>query len=247
MERKILLTLSYDGSGFEGWQIQKRGRTVQGEMEQALLTMHRHPVRITAAGRTDSGVHAMGQTAHFTTDLDSVPPGKFVPALNGLLPHDIRVIAGREVHQSFHARYDATSREYRYLITWNRKLRSSTASRAWFLARCPSVSRLNMHAREIIGTRDFTACCSAGDPSNNRVRKIDAAVWYPMGTHLVFVIRGNAFLWKMVRSLVGTMVELEASGAPQGSMGEILNSRDRSRAGTTAPAHGLCLWEVQYG
>ncbi len=247
MERKMLLTLSYDGSDFAGWQVQKHERTVQGELERALEVMHRRPVRATAAGRTDSGVHARRQKAHFTTDLGSVSPEKFVPALNGLLPRDVRIIASREVPGTFHARYDAVSREYRYIVTWNRLLRSDTSTRAWFMDRCPSVSLLNSYAREIIGTRDFTACCAAGDSSETRLRRIEAAIWYPMGTHLVFMIRGNAFLWKMVRSLVGTMIELEASGAPGSAMADILASKDRCRAGITAPAHGLYLWEVSYG
>ncbi len=244
-ERKICLTAAFDGSDFQGWQVQDTGRTIQGVIERALEVMHHHPVRLTGAGRTDSGVHARGQTAHFTTDISSITPERFIPALNGLLPRDVRITDSIEVPSSFHARFDAVSREYRYITRYGTA--DPTAGRGCLQLRTiPDVGLLNRFARAVVGTHDFTAFSSAGDTSATRVRRVIDASWYACGTEIVFEIRGNAFLWKMVRSLVGTMLELERDSAPVSVMKEILESRDRSRAGTTAPPEGLHLWRVAY-
>lgn len=243
-ERKICLTAAYDGTCFYGWQVQAAGRTVQGVMEEALEQMHRRPVRLTGAGRTDSGVHARGQRAHFTTDIASMEPQQFVPALNSLLPRDVRVTDAREVPPNFHARYDAVSREYRYLLHWGSQ--NPMNSGVMQISQIPDIPLLNAYARCIIGIHDFTSFCSSGDASASRIRNITDAVWYARGSDAVFLIRGNAFLWKMVRSLVGTMLELEQACAPASEMKGILEARDRERSGTVARSSGLHLWRVEY-
>ena len=245
-ERKICLTISFDGTDFQGWQVQTSGRTVQGVLEDALGTIHRRPVRLTGAGRTDTGVHARAMKAHFTTDIASMAADRFVPALNSLLPRDVRVVASVQVPPEFHARYDALAREYRYILS-EHTLFPLHQRGVFRLGRHADIPTLNRYASYLVGTHDFTTFSAAGDTSTSKVRRIDAASWYPQGNTVVCAIRGNAFLWRMVRSLVGTMLDLEREGADPSLMGELLAARDRSRALSTISPGGLHLWRIWYG
>jgi tRNA pseudouridine38-40 synthase len=245
-ERTIRLDLSYDGTDFSGWQRQKNDRSVQEEIEKALALMHRHGVEVVGAGRTDSGVHAERQTAHFHTDIRSIPADRFRLALNKLLPPDIRVLESREVESGFHARYDARLRRYRYFVETARECQPWLSRYAWHIHRRLDIPRLNSMASALIGELDFTAFSCAQDPSENRSRFVYGASWRYEGSLAVFEISANAFLWRMVRSLVGSMVEYEREGKDGGWMREVLASRDRSLAGATAPARGLFLWNVEY-
>ena len=205
-----------------------------------------HSVEVTGAGRTDSGVHAERQTAHFRTDRDSIPGDRFRLALNQFLPRDMRILDSREVYPEFHARFDARLGIYRYFLETSRECPPWRARYAWHLRRGLDLRRMNGMASLLIGERDFTAFSSARDPSDNRYRFVQDASWrYGCGL-VVFEISANAFLWRMVRSLVGSMVEYEGEGRDPGWMRDVLDSRDRSRAGATAPACGLFLWKVEY-
>jgi tRNA pseudouridine38-40 synthase len=245
-ERTIRLDLSYDGTDFSGWQRQKNARSVQEEIEKALAIMHRHPVEVSGAGRTDAGVHAERQTAHFRTDIRSIPADRFRLALNKLLPPDVRILESSQVDPGFHARYDARLRSYRYFIETAAECPPWRARYAWHLHRRLDLARLNAMASALIGEVDFTAFSSARDPSENRSRFVYGASWRYEGSLAVFEISANAFLWRMVRSLVGSMVEYEHDGRDGEWMRTILASRDRSLAGVTAPACGLFLWNVEY-
>ncbi len=244
--RRIKLTLAYDGTGFCGWQIQKRERTVQDELQKVLAILHKHPVAVTGSGRTDAGVHALGQTAHFDTDLQAMPPGKFVPAMNSLLPADIRIRQASEVGKDFHARYGALQREYSYHMTILSENDPFSRPYSCQLVRMPDIRLLNGYAAAILGTHDFSAFSAAGDTSESKVRTIFTSSFGFVGKKLVYTICGNAFLWRMVRSLVGTMLDLERVGSPAESMAAVLASADRGRVGTTAPAKGLFLYRVRY-
>jgi tRNA pseudouridine38-40 synthase len=244
--RNIKLVLSYDGTDFLGWQVQKNGRTVQGEVERALAKMHGHPVSATAAGRTDSGVHAAGQVANFYTDIRSIGPERFIPALNSLLPFDIRVFAGREVPDRFHSRHDARLREYRYYIYPRPVVPPYFRNHCHWVNYRPNLARLSAMASSIVGTRDFTSFAAVGDPNPSKVRDIFAASFFAEGPFLVFRITGSSFLWKMVRTLVGTMLDLDGEDAPPERMRDIIDRRDRRAAGETAPAGGLFLHKVLY-
>lgn len=249
MNRRLCVTAAYWGAGFQGWQIQKSGRTVQGELEKALKKLLKEPVRIVGSGRTDSSVNAREQCAHFETGNVSIPPERFVPALNSMLPKDVRILSCREVDGSFHARYSALSREYRFYVLPGSDLESSGSLYAWpclKLKRQPDLKMLNSYAQYIPGTKNFTSFTAAGDASKSKVRHMYSAVWYPEGKFLVFRILGNAFLWKMVRSLVGTMLDLEWKKAPPKEMLRIFMAEDRRLAGITAPGDGLFLWKVNY-
>jgi len=249
--RNVALRISYDGSRFLGWQRQSeaalgKGRTVQEEIEKALARMHSHPVPLIGSGRTDSGVHAAGQVANFHTDIASIPADRFVPALNSLLPKDVRILASREVSESFHARFDARARTYRYFMYCGKHPLAHELPYVWHLGRWPSVARLNRMASCLAGEIDCTTFTASGDQSKTRCRYLYGARFFPEGERLVFEISANAFLWKMVRSITGTLIELESKDAPVSAFRDALEARDRRRAGATAPSDGLFLWDVRY-
>ena len=244
--RNIRLTLAYDGTDFAGWQRQKDARTAQEELEKALGTMHGHPVPTVAAGRTDSGVHARGQVANFYTDIRSIPAQRFLPALNKLLPRDLRILEAAEADYDFHSRYDARLRRYRYFTACGGAPDPARLRYAHFMRRRPDLAVLNRMASRLLGETDFTALSSARDESLSRSRFVHEASFRWEGESLVFEIAANAFLLRMVRSIVGCILDFEAGGRDGDDFAALLASRDRSAAGPTAPARGLFLWNVEY-
>jgi tRNA pseudouridine38-40 synthase len=247
-KRNIRLALSYDGSDFAGWQRQKNARSVQGELERALERMHGHGVPTVGAGRTDAGVHAMGQTANFYTDIGSIEAGRFLPALNKLMPRDVRVLSAREADFDFHSRYDARLRRYRYFILCSPSPDPMRLRYCHHLRRRPSLESLNAAAGRILGESDFTSFSSAKDESASPWRCVTESCFRWEGELLVYEVAANAFLWRMVRSLVGSLLHYEAedAGGAAERMERVLRSRDRTLAGPTAPARGLFLWNVEY-
>jgi len=244
--QNIRLTLAYDGTDFAGWQRQKDARTAQEELEKALGTMHGHPVPTVAAGRTDSGVHARGQVANFYTDIRSIPAQRFLPALNKLLPRDLRILGAEEVDYDFHSRYDARLRRYRYFTACGGAPDPVRLRYAHFIRRRPDLAVLNRMSSRLLGETDFTALSSARDESLSRSRFVHEASFRWEGESLVFEIAANAFLLRMVRSIVGCILDFEAGGRDGDDFAALLASRDRSAAGPTAPARGLFLWNVEY-
>lgn len=245
--RNILLTLSYDGSAFCGWQRQQSGlRTVQEEVEKVLTLLHKTPIVLYGSGRTDSGVHAAAQAANFVSPIDGIPLANYIPALNSRLPHDIRVHRAEEKPLDFNARFNAVSRTYRYFFYCGKTPSAQDMPYVWPLYRYPDVGVLNKMARCLQGETDCSAFAAAGDKSLSNNRFIERAVFFMQGNKLVFEICANAFLWKMVRSLAGTFIELEKKGGDDTDFKEILESKDRKAALTTAPAQGLFLWNVNF-
>jgi tRNA pseudouridine38-40 synthase len=244
--RNIRLTLAYDGSEFCGWQVQARGRTVQGAIEEALARMHGHPVRIQGAGRTDTGVHATGQVANFYTDLDSIEATRWCLALNSYLPHDVRALDSREVEPEFNARDSARLRAYAYYLYAAPIGPPHVRRYCWKIVRRPDVAALNRLAAVFLGDHDFTTFAAAGDLGKSKVRRVVSACFHPEGLFLVFRIAATSFVWKMVRSLLGTMLEYEREGRTAAELASALEARDRLRAGTSAPARGLFLERVVY-
>jgi tRNA pseudouridine38-40 synthase len=245
-ERTIRLLVSYDGTDFSGWQRQNADRSVQGEMEKALERLHKRPVQLVGSGRTDSGVHAAGQVAHFRSPIPSIPPEKYVMALNALLPRDVRVLESREASPDFHARFDAKSRTYRYFIICGRPGLPHELRYAWQIWRRPRVEVLNAMAAALLGETDCSTFATPKDSSESRCRFISHARFQPEGDTLVFEIRANAFLWKMVRSVVGSLLHYEEKGATVADFAAVAASRDRALAGPTAPPQGLFLWRIEY-
>lgn len=258
VNRNILLTISYDGTDFCGWQRQddsnggQAERTVQGEVEKALEKMLKQKIPLYGSGRTDSGVHALAQAANFYCPVASVPAENFVRALNAFLPDDVRIIDSKEVPEDFNARKSATSRVYRYFIYCGDDIPANDNRFCWCVKNyTPNIERLNKYASCLRGELDCSSFAASGDDSISNNRYIDNAYFFEQkdiwGRNLlVFEIEANAFLWKMVRTLTGTLINLDKDNAPQDAMEKILNSKDRTKAGVTAPPTGLFLYEIKF-
>ena len=255
--RNILLTISYDGTDFCGWQRQDEGniknsfRTVQGEVELALEKLHKTPIVLYGSGRTDSGVHALAQAANFFSPIDSIPVRHYPEALNCFLPQDIRITDAKEVSESFNARFSATSRVYRYYIV-PKKICASQNRFCWFVNYEPNLNRLNEYCKCLKGEIDCASFVASGDLSLSTNRYIENAHFFVQKNFpddsevLVFEIEANAFLWKMVRTITGTLISLDKKNAPLDSMQKIIEAKDRKKAGATAPAKGLFLYEIKF-
>jgi len=256
--RNILLTISYDGTDFCGWQRQddvKGGvaeRTVQGEIEKALEKIHHQKTLVYGSGRTDSGVHALGQAANFYSPIDTIPPENYIRALNAFLPQDIRITDAKEVPEDFSARKSATSRVYRYFIAFDDRNPANNSRFTWCVKKyTPNLERLNKYAECLRGELDCSSFAASGDDSVSNNRYIDDAHFFIQKDIwgkdlLVFQVEANAFLWKMVRTLTGTLINLDKTNAPEDSMEKILKSKDRTKAGVTAPPTGLFLYEIKF-
>lgn len=257
--RNILLTISYDGTDFCGWQRQddaaghgEAERTVQGEIEKALEKIHKEKTQLYGSGRTDSGVHAAGQAANFFSPLDSMPAENYVRAINAFLPHDVRILSACEVPENFSARKSATSRLYRYFIVTGDSTPADNMRFCWHVKNYkPNLERLNKYCQCLHGEIDCASFAASGDESLSTCRYIDDAKFFMQKDRwgndmLVFQIEGNAFLWKMVRTLTGTLVNLDKNAAPDDAMKKILEAKDRKAAGVTAPPNGLFLYEIKF-
>ena len=244
--RNIRLTLEYDGTRYHGWQHQKNALSIQEVVETALGRITGETVRLIGSGRTDAGVHALAQVANFTT-TSTVPLRAFFFGLNSLLPTDIAVLEAVEVPLTFHARYGTLLKTYEYRIL-NRPVRSPLNHiHAWWLSHPLDFAALEEAAQFLPGEHDFLAFRAAGSRPGPAVRHVREAVWHsrPQGW-LIFTITANGFLRGMVRSLVGTIVEIGKGKYRPGYLGEVLKKRDRRLAGPTAPPQGLFLVKVEY-
>jgi tRNA pseudouridine38-40 synthase len=244
--RTLKATLAYDGTDFVGWQIQSRGRTVQAVVEAGLARMQGTRVRVTAAGRTDSGVHATGQVINFDTEL-SIPADRYPEAVNSYLPPDVRVLEVAEVDASFDSRRSAVQRTYRYYVACGQVLPPHLRRYCIWLRRRPDLAALNSLAGEICGTHDFTLFASADDENVDKVRTVSTSAFHvEAGGTVVYTISAGSFLRRMVRSIVGTLLDMEARGAAPVEVRAALETRDRRVVGPTAPARGLFLERVRY-
>jgi tRNA pseudouridine38-40 synthase len=242
--RNVSLDVSYDGTSYSGWQIQNNALTIQGVIEAGLATVVKEKVRITYAGRTDAGVHALGQVIAFKTDT-SMTGEQFKYALNALLPQDIRVMEAHEASLSFHPRYSALRRWYRYIIWNGRDAVPFFNNYALWIKRSVDISRFETYCRMIIGTHNFTSFATVGT-HENPIRRIFECAMKKKGDFIVFDIIANSFLRKMVRTIIGTFLELEREKVSPKAVDEILRAEDRRIAGETAFAGGLYLAKVFY-
>ena len=241
--RNIKLNIEYDGTDFAGWQVQPGQRTVQGLLEEKLSSMLEEKISVLGSGRTDAGVHAAGQVANFKTSRD-IPLRAFEEGLNSLLPGDVAILKAEEAADAFHARFDAKSRRYRYQIVFRRSpLRERYAWRMTYKAD-PAI--LKSLAAQMLGQHDFTAFASAQAEVNNFICLIEKAEWIFADDMWTFEIKANRFLHNMVRILVGTMIDMARGQMDHNDLLKILEAKDRTLAGKTAPACGLCLMEVLY-
>ncbi len=242
--QKLVAVVEYDGTDYLGFQVQAQGATIQGEMERALAAVAQEEVRVVGAGRTDAGVHAQGQVIAFSTAWRH-PVEELQRALNAVLPKDIAVRELRPVARGFHPRFDAVSREYRYTI-FNQPLRSPLTRRfAYHFPQPLDVAAMNEAAGSLVGSHDF-ASFGRAPQGDNTVREVYRAQWTSEEPVVYFDIVADAFLYRMVRSLVGTLLLVGTGELSSAGFEEILQSADRSKAGQAAPAHGLCLIRVNY-
>lgn len=244
--RNIKLLIEYDGSAYHGWQRQQNALTIQEVLETSLSRLTRENIRLIGSGRTDAGVHALGQVANFTTVTD-LPLSAFRAGLNRLLPADIAILAAQEVAPEFHARYAALAKIYEYRLL-NRPVRSPVhRAYCWWLPMFLDEAAIKQAIAALIGEHDFSAFQTSGSIIKNPVRRVWAASWEQAaaGWHR-FQITANGFLRGMVRSLVGTLVDIGRGKRRPEDLALILASQDRSQAGPRAPAQGLYLVQVIY-
>jgi tRNA pseudouridine38-40 synthase len=246
LQRRIALIVAYDGSNFWGWQKQKTGRTVQQEIETAVGKITGETAAVAGSGRTDTGVHARGQVASFLTRNNSVSAGQFARALNAKLAYDIRILKSFEVPADFDARRHAIRRIYRYRLIAADTVDPLTRHYTYTARQPLSLSRLNALAPLFTGTHDFTAFCSAQDANHNKIRTIYKSYFVAEGAMLTYHIEGNAFLMNMVRSIVGTLLDLHSRPQGADTIISALKTGNRALCGTTAKANGLTLEAVLY-
>jgi len=243
--RNIKLVIQYEGTDYRGWQRQAAGPTIQAELEKAILHLTGARSALIGAGRTDAGVHALAQAANFRTD-SSLPCERIVHGLNAHMPRDIAVTDAADVPLSFHACRDAIAKRYAYTIHYGPVRPVLERRTRWHLYIHVDWDRVKEAAAHIVGTHDFAALCTKADLSRNLVRTVHSLEVEMDPPVVRIVVEANGFLYNMVRNIVGTLVSVGKGRLSPGDMPGILASRDRRKAGPTAPGAGLCLVEVRY-
>jgi tRNA pseudouridine38-40 synthase len=246
---KFKLTIAYDGSAYQGWQVQKTGTGVQEKVEAALAKLVPSRPRVHSSSRTDTGVHALGMVAHVEVPRAGfkLTARKLALALNAWLPADIRVRSVTRAPGKFHARFDATGKQYRYFV-WNHPAMNPLLRHsAWHVPRPLDLGTMRSAARLFLGRHDFKSFAGTRNyEAESTVRTLTRCEIKKRGSLLTFFIEGDGFLYKMCRGLVGTLVQVGQGKIAAADLKKILVSRDRRVAGMTAPAHGLVLWKVFY-
>lgn len=246
MIRQLRLVVEYDGTDLGGWQRQANAPTVQGHLEAALTQVLQHPAAVSGASRTDAGVHALGQVATVRTER-TIPPHGVRRGLNGLLPRSISVTEVTEVPADFHPRFSATGKHYRYLLLARPDRSPRWDTYAWHAPRPLDRAAMAAAGAAFLGEHDFRGFRSVKCTSRTTIRRLDAVeLSNPAPELLAIDVRGNAFLHNMVRIIAGTLVDVGLGRIAPGDLPSIIASGDRSRAGPTAPPHGLTLVAVRY-
>jgi tRNA pseudouridine38-40 synthase len=243
--RRLKLVLAYCGTRYHGWQVQSNVLSVQECLESCLAKLTNGPVRLHAAGRTDAGVHALGQVAHFDTP-STIAAAALQRGVNSLLPDDIAVRHVAEVPMDFHARYSARQKTYAYVVH-NHPLRAVfSAPYVWYVPQPLEVAAMHTAAQILLGRHDFSAFRASSCATRSPVRCLSRLAVKRRAARIIFVMRADGFLQHMVRNIVGTLVEIGRGKMSPEAIGAILHSRQRSQAGPTAPPQGLFLVRVHY-
>lgn len=243
---RIALGIEYDGSAYKGWQLQRHAvRTVQGEVEAALGRVAAHPVRVSCAGRTDTGVHAVGQVVHFDTEARR-EPRNWVLGANVNLPADVAVSWAQPVDETFHARFAAEARSYRYLIL-NRPTRSSLlGGRTTWVHRPLDAVAMHLAGQALVGTHDFSSYRAMGCQAKSPVRTLYTLRVVRKGELIELYVHANAFLHHMIRNIAGVLIAIGSGEKPVAWAAEVLGVRDRTLGGVTAAPHGLYFERAWY-
>ena len=246
---KFKLVIAYAGTAYQGWQVQKIGTGVQEKIEAALAHYFPSQPRLHSSSRTDTGVHALGMVAHFEIPKteNKIPLARLAIALNAFLPDDIRVLHATRARKSFHARFDAAGKQYRYLVWNHHAMNPLLQGRAWHVARPLDFAAMKMAAKYFVGKHDFKSF-AVNHPYEmaSTVRTLTRCDVKRSGRQYTFVIEGDGFLYKMCRGIVGTLVQVGFGKFSPGDIHGMLARTDRRAAGMSAPAHGLVLWKVFY-
>jgi len=248
-KRKFKLTIAYDGTAYQGWQVQKIGTGVQEIIERALAKLFPSKPRLHGSSRTDTGVHALGMMAHFEIPQTEarMTPYKLALALNAHLPEDIRVLKAVRATASFHARFDASGKQYRYLVWCDRAMNPLLRQQAWHVPQRTDVQLMRTAAKHFVGRHDFQSfTANPGYERESTVRMVTRCDVQKRGPLLTFIIEGEGFLYKMCRGIVGTIVQAGMGRFPPDEIKTMLAHKDRRVAGMNAPAQGLVLWKVFY-
>ena len=240
---RVLLTIEYDGTNYSGWQAQKNALSIQETIEDAILRATGERVRVTGAGRTDAGVHALAQMAHFDTDT-TIPADKISYALNLVLPPDIRIRYSKEVPEWFHARKTAKTKHYRYVIYNDEHDCAINRNFCCFIRQPLDIAAMTKAASHFKGEHDFAAFCAQG---STPVRTIFECTVEKVGNYISIDVCGNGFLYNMVRIIAGTLIDVGRGRKKPEDIPKIILSKDRNNASATAPAKGLTLVSVIYG
>jgi len=243
------LTIAYDGTAYEGWQVQKIGTGVQEKVEAALARLFPSKPRLHSSSRTDTGVHALGMVAHFDAPRTEcrMPVRKLALAINAWLPEDIRVLAVSRASADFHARFSAGGKQYRYFVWNHTAMNPLLRHTAWHVTRPLDVPAMRQAAAHFLGRHNFQSfTANPGYARESTVRALTRCDVKRSGKTLTFIIEGDGFLYKMCRGIVGTLVQVGLDKIPPDSIPQLLKKQDRRVAGMTAPAHGLVLWRVFY-
>jgi tRNA pseudouridine38-40 synthase len=247
---KFRLVIAYDGTNYEGWQVQKTGLGVQQRMEEALKKLFPSAGRVHGSSRTDTGVHALGMVAHFEVPKAEfrMTTRKLLIAINAFLPADIRIMAASRAAAKFHARFDARGKQYRYSV-WNHPaLNPLMRSQSWHVPGALDLAAMRRAAKILVGRHDFKSfAANRNYEMESNVRTLTRCEVRRSGPALTFIIEGDGFLYKMCRGIVGTLIQVGLGKFPADEVRAMLEAKDRRAAGMTAPAHGLVLWKVFYG
>jgi tRNA pseudouridine38-40 synthase len=246
---KFKLIIAYDGTGYEGWQVQKIGTGVQQRIEEALARLFPSRPRVHSSSRTDTGVHALGMVAHFEISKAacSMPPRKLALALNAWLPEDVRVLQVTRAAPHFHARFDAAGKQYRYCVWNHAAMNPLVRHTAWHVPRPLDLAAMRRAALHFLGRHNFQSfAANPGYARESTIRELWRCEVKKSGPLLTFIIEGDGFLYRMCRGIVGTLVQVGLGKFPAEAMKGLLKKGDRRLAGMSAPAHGLVLWKVFY-
>lgn len=241
---RVKIIIEYDGTNYSGWQRQTNSNSIQETIENALYKLTNKRIVIHGAGRTDAGVHAIGQVFHF--DDDTIEPERYSAALNCKLPKDMKAVSSEQVSETFHSRFSAVGKHYKYIIKNTKRSLAIERNLMWQVHKELNINNMKKAAKDMLGEHDFSAFMAAGSFVNSTIRCVDSVEITKRDEYIIIDVKGNGFLRSMIRVMAGCLVEVGYGKKHHSDIKFIIASRDRLRAGVTAPACGLYMVEIYY-